>query len=72
MSIANELSSDVALAVLTSEAEAPRMSASEKIDMVAQVHSTLRHLTAKARRLPRHKRKRAEPPAEGNSAAAGQ
>lgn len=72
MSIANELSSDVALAVLTPEADAPGLSPSEKIEVVTRVHSTLRHLTGAARRPARARQVQTESPAEGNSAAAEQ
>ena len=50
MSIANELSTDVAAAVLTGKEDESRRDAGELVDVVMEVHSTLRRLTAEARR----------------------
>lgn len=50
MSIANELSSDVAAAVLARKNEETSIETSELKDVVLQVHTTLRHLTAEARK----------------------
>jgi len=63
MSIAHELSSDVAAAVLTAgEGEAPG-DASERAELVLEVHSTLRSLSADYRRRGRDaKGERTDPP----------
>jgi hypothetical protein len=50
MSIANELSSEVAAAVLTGRAKGTTVSARELIDVIVRVHSTLRRLTTEARK----------------------
>lgn len=50
MSIANELSSDVAAAVLMRKNGETSADSSELKNMVLKVHSTLRHLTAEARK----------------------
>jgi hypothetical protein len=53
MSIAHELSSEVAAAVLAAgEGETPR-DASERAEVVLELHSTLRRLSAEHRRLRR-------------------
>ncbi len=57
MSIANELSSDVAAAVLTRESDEPAVEARKLLDVVKEVHSTLRHLTAAARKKKSRPRK---------------
>ena len=63
MSIAHELSSDVAAAVLTArEGEAPS-DANERAELVLEVHSTLRRLSADYRRRSRDaKGSRTDPP----------
>lgn len=63
MSIAHELSSDVAAAVLTvGEGETPG-DANERAELVLEVHSTLRRLGADYRRRGRDaKAKRTDPP----------
>lgn len=51
MSIANELSCDVATAMLTERADVQTRSASDDLtDIVLEVHTTLRRLTNEARR----------------------
>ncbi len=50
MSIAHELSSDVAAAVLASKTGGARHDASELAEVVMEVHSILRRLTAETRR----------------------
>ena len=72
MSIAHELSSDVAAAVLSAEeGEAPG-DAGERAELVLEVHSTLRRLSAKYRRKGRASRGRAEDTPRGSGAASGQ
>jgi len=53
MSIAHELSSDVAAAVLAAEEGGAPRDASERAEVVLEVHSTLRRLSAEYRRLGR-------------------
>jgi hypothetical protein len=60
MSIAHELSSDVAAAVLAREKDEPSQDTSELLEVVKEVHSTLRELTAEARRKNRRSQKRAD------------
>lgn len=50
MSIANELSSEVAAALLSRREEETPGDSSKLMDVVIEVHSTLRHLTIEARR----------------------
>lgn len=72
MSIAHELSSDVAAAVLAAEeGETPR-DASERAGVVLEVHSTLRRLSAEYRRKGRAAKGAPEVPPLGESAASGQ
>ncbi len=72
MSIANELSSDVAAAVLARENEEPAVEARKLLDLVKEVHTTLRHLTASARKKTRDSGKISQPaPSTGNAAAGG-
>lgn len=71
MSIAHELSSDVAAAVLAAEeGEQPR-DASERAEVVLEVHSTLRRLSAEYRRRGRGARGEPEGPPRGEGAASG-
>jgi hypothetical protein len=67
MSIAYELSSDVAAAVLAAEEGGPPRDASERAEVVLEVHSTLRRLSADYRRRGRGARggPAAPPPVEG-------
>ena len=72
MSIAHELSSDVAAAVLApEEGESPR-DASERAGVVLEVHSTLRRLSAEYRRRGRAAKGEREVPPLGEGAASGQ
>jgi hypothetical protein len=50
MSIANELSTDIAAALLTDKTDDSRLARRELAEVVMEVHSTLRRLTAEARR----------------------
>jgi hypothetical protein len=56
MSIANELSTDVAAAVLARKDVETPADSNELKEVVIKVHSTLRHLTAEARKRNRHAR----------------
>jgi predicted transcriptional regulator len=60
MSIANELSSDIAAAVLARKNDEASVDSSELKDVVMQVHSTLRHLTTEARKRNRRSQSSAE------------
>jgi hypothetical protein len=64
MSIANELSSDVATAVLARKDEETALDSSELKDVVMSVHTTLRHLTTEARKKGRRSRFSPEPQAK--------
>jgi hypothetical protein len=71
MSIAHELSSEVAAAVLAGkEGEAP-LDASGRAEVVLEVHSTLRRLSAEYRRRGRVRQGEAGDPPRGESAASG-
>ena len=71
MSIAHELSGEVAAAVLAGrEGEAPG-DASGRAEVVLEVHSTLRRLSAEYRRRGRARRGGDEDPPLGEAAAAG-
>jgi hypothetical protein len=71
MSIAHELSSEVAAAVLArKEGEAP-LDASGRAEVVLEVHSTLRRLSAEYRRRGRAARGEAGEPPLGEVAASG-
>lgn len=50
MSIANELSSDVAAAVLARREDGSSQSVRDLVGVVEEVHATLRRLTAESRR----------------------
>ena len=54
MSIANELSSDVATAVLARKANEATEGQRELADVVMQAHSTLRHLMEESRKIERN------------------
>jgi hypothetical protein len=60
MSIANELSSDVANAVLSRNDEETSMDSSELKNVVMKVHWTLRHLTTEASKRSRRLRSSSE------------
>ena len=71
MSIAHELSSEVAAAVLADrEGEALR-DASERAEVVLEVHSTLRRLSAEHKRRGRAARSASGDPPLGEGAASG-
>lgn len=71
MSIAHELSSDVAAAVLAvKNGEAPG-DASERAEVVLEIHSTLRRLSAEYRRRGRAAAGAPEAPPLGEGAASG-
>ena len=71
MSIAHELSSEVAAAVLAGrEGEEPG-DASVRAEVVLEVHSTLRRLSAEYRRRGRAAKGKDEDPPLGEAAAAG-
>jgi predicted transcriptional regulator len=61
MSIAKELSCDIAAAVLARKNEKASIDSSELKDVVMQVHSTLRHLTTDARKRNRRSQTSSEP-----------
>lgn len=71
MSIAHELSSEVAAAVLAArEGETPR-DAGERAEVVLEVHSTLRRLGAEYRRRGRAAKGEAGDAPRGEGAASG-
>lgn len=61
MSIANELSSDVANAVLSRQDEQGALNSTELKAVVLSIHTTLRHLTSEARKDNRRPRPSSEP-----------
>jgi hypothetical protein len=63
MSIANELSSDIAAAVLARKNEGASDDSGDIKDVLVQVHSTLRDLTLEMRRRGRPLKSSSEPPA---------
>lgn len=72
MSIAHELSSEVAAAVLAAgEDESPK-DAGRRAEVVLEVHSTLRRLSAEQRRRGRAAKGETEVPSRGEAAASGQ
>jgi hypothetical protein len=62
MSMANELSSDIAAAVLARKNEVASVDSRDIKDVLVQVHSTLRHLTTETRRRGRRFVSSSEPP----------
>lgn len=68
MSIANELSSDVAAALLLRQEDGSAIDSNKLIDVVVEVHSTLKHLTAESRRSNR--RAKSLPDSQQSSSAA--
>jgi hypothetical protein len=62
MSISNELSSDLAAALLADRSNAENEDTKQRIAIVAQVHSTLRQLTAEERKERRRLLQAVEPP----------
>jgi len=72
MSIAHELSSDVAAAMLAArEGESPN-DASERAEVVLEIHSTLRRLGAEYRRRGRAAKGEFQDPPLADGAAPGQ
>jgi 16S rRNA C1402 N4-methylase RsmH len=70
MSIAHELSSDVAAAVLAREKDEPLQDTSELAEVVMEVHATLRELSAEARRKNRRAWKQAKTSSRSNTTSA--
>lgn len=70
MSIAHELSSDVASAVLAREKDEHAQDKSKLLEVVKEAHSTLRELTAEARRISRRPLKRSDAPSLKQTASA--
>lgn len=71
MSIAHELSSEVAAAVLAAGEGEARPDASVRAELVLEVHSTLRRLSAEYRRRGSGAGREPEDPPRGEGAAAG-
>jgi hypothetical protein len=71
MSIAHELSSEVAAAVLADREGEASLDASERAEVVLEVHSTLRRLNAEYRRRARAAKGESGDPPLGESAASG-
>lgn len=71
MSIAHELSSDVAAAMLAAEKGEPPSDASERAEVVLELHSTLRRLSAEHRKKGRAAKREPEDPPLGEGAASG-
>jgi hypothetical protein len=71
MSIAHELSSDIAAAVLAAEEGESRGDASERAAVVMEVHSTLRRLNSQYRRKARDASDAPDAPPFGDGAAPG-
>ena len=71
MSIAHELSSEVAAAVLADREGGARLDASERAEVVLVVHSTRRRLGAEYRRRGRAAKGEPDGPALGEGAASG-
>lgn len=71
MSIAHELSSEVAAAVLAAEKDESPREARERAEVVLEVHSTLRRLNAEHRRKGRAPGGEPEAPPRGEGAASG-
>ena len=71
MSIAHELSSDVAAAVLATKEGEAQGDAGERAELVLEVHSTLRRLSAEHRRRGRASKGERQDSPLGESAASG-
>ena len=71
MSIAHELSSEVAAAVLAAEEGEPPRDASARAEVVLEVHSTLLRLSAEHGRKRRAAKREPEDPPLGEGAASG-
>lgn len=70
MSIANELSSDVAAALLSRREDGAAVDQTKLVKTIVEVHSTLRHLTVEARRNTRRTQQANRPQGSGSSSAA--
>ena len=70
MSIAHELSSEVAAAVFTAEEGQTPRDASERAEVVLEVHSTLRRLSTEHRRKTRTAKGGPKEPSLGEGASA--
>jgi non-ribosomal peptide synthetase component E (peptide arylation enzyme) len=70
MSIANELSSEVAAALLSRQEDGSFVDSSKLVKTIVEVHSTLRHLTIEARRNTRRAQTHANQPQAGSAANA--
>lgn len=71
MSIAHELSSEVAAAVLAGKEGGETLDANGRAEVVLEVHSTLRRLSAEYRRRDRAGQDEAGDPPRGEGAASG-
>lgn len=71
MSIANELSSEIAAAVLADGESETARDVSERAEVVLKVHSTLRRLSAEHRKKGRAERGASGDPPPGEGAASG-
>jgi hypothetical protein len=69
MSIAHELSSEVAAAVLADKEGEETLDASGRAEVVLEVHSTLRRLSAEYRRRGRARQVEASDPPRGEGVA---
>lgn len=69
MSIANELSSEVAAAVLSLKDEESSAESGKLKDVVMRVHSALREMKAESRRDSLRPQSVSEPPAAGRTAS---
>ena len=71
MSIAHELSSEVVAAVLADREGGARLDASERAEVVLEVHTTLRRLSAEYRRRGRARQGEPGEPPLGEGTASG-
>lgn len=70
MSIANELSSDIAAAMLAPEEDKRSVKSSDLMDAILNVHTTLRHLSMEARRRDHRLLRDSSDPSSSRSRAA--
>ena len=68
MSIANEVSSEIAAAMLSREGDENSEHRSNLKDVIIKAHSALQHLTIESRKATR-RAKREAPPTKGNAAS---
>lgn len=71
MSIAHELSSEVAAAMFADGEGQTRRDVSERAEVVLEVHSTLRKLSAEHRRKARAAKRGSDEPPHGEGVSAG-